>query len=132
MLNKTRNHLSTLASNKLGLAVVAGSALTATPALAVTAGDVATNLNGQFNSFGKVLVNGCFLVGVGTAGMGLWEMKKAGDGNNQGRESHKSGVIKLLVGGGLAAVPAITGVGIGTIFNGSGTTAPTTESINVN
>lgn len=110
------------------LLAMAGSA---TPALAVTSGgQIAQNISSQFNNFGNLLVNACFLVGVGTAGSGLWEMKKAGDENNQGRDSHKSGLIKIAVGGGLAAVPSITGVGIGTIFNGgSGDGQPTETSL---
>lgn len=121
--------------NRVGaLASIATLASGATPALAVTSGgQIAQNISSQFSNFGNLLVNACFLVGVGTAGSGLWEMKKAGDENNQGRDSHKSGLIKIAVGGGLAAVPSITGVGIGTIFNGgSGDGQPNETTLSFN
>ena len=106
--------------SKQGLAVaVAGAVMTAEPAFAYeSAGQLSQQFANQFRNFGSVLVNACFLVGVGVAGSGLLELKRASDDNNQGRDSHKSGAMKILAGGGLAAVGPITGTGIGTIFSG--------------
>lgn len=120
------------ASNRFGVmsAMIAGTLGSVSASASTSGGTIASNISQQFNNFGALLVNGCFLAGVGTAGSGLWEMKKAGDENNQGRDSHKSGLIKILVGGGLAAVPSITGVGIGTIFNGgSGDGSPSESNL---
>lgn len=124
--------IDSIAKKGLSLSAIAALTLTTTPVFAATSGgQIASNLSNQFNSFGALLVNACFLGGVGVAGSGLLEMKKAGSDNNQGRDaSHKSGLIKIATGGALCAVPSIANVGIGTIFNGgSGDGAPTQTNL---
>lgn len=90
----------------------------------VSAGTIFQNLSRQAQSAANLVVNGSFIAGILLAGNGIWEMKKAGDAEDRGNASHKSGGIKIVCGGALAAVAPVTGIGIGTIFNGTAGTSP--------
>lgn len=119
-------------ASALSISTLALSTIAITPSIAATSGgQIASNISSQFNSFGGLLINACYLGGIGLAGAGLLEMKKAGNDNNQGRDgSYKGGLIKIGAGGGLCVVPSIAGVGIGTIFNGgNGDGAPSQSNL---
>lgn len=106
-------------------AFVATSLMASTvSALAETGGQtINTRLqewNGFFNNGGRFALNFFMLLGIGVAGFGIMEMKRAGDANNQGRDSHKSGLIKLLCGGGLASLTGLISLASGTLLGSGG------------
>ncbi len=82
-------------------------------------GGMATTVDGQFSALGKALLGGAFLGGVGLAGAGLIKLKAAAD--SAGREPYGPGVWRLAVGGGLVALPFMTGAFRDTFTGGSTT-----------
>jgi hypothetical protein len=69
-----------------------------------------------------------FLGGVVFAGLGVLDLKKHAD--NASQTPLKNGIVKLLVGGAMVAIPALTGVLESTIgLQGSGV-APSINELN--
>ena len=94
-------------------------------------GGVATNLNSQFASMGKVVTGGSYLAGFGFSAMGLMKLKEAASSQN-GQVKYGDALWRLGVGGGLIAVPTVANVANGTFF-GPGQTNNTQEgTINFN
>lgn len=114
----------------LALAVVTVHMLSAVPALAqqsTTIGDAAQTWTRQLTNVGKFLVAGCFLVGIGFAGVGLMKLKEAAAEQGRGQTKYSDGLWRIAVGAGLAALPAVvnmtsnsTGLGGVSITNASG------------
>lgn len=105
-------------------AVFATAVMSSSAAMAATGGVTINNRlqewNSWFNQGGRFALNAFMLIGIGIAGFGIMEMKRAGDANNQGRDSHKSGFIKLLCGGALASLTGGISLASSTIFGSGG------------
>ena len=98
-----------------------------TPASAqdkITAGKMADNLVGQVDSIGKLVVIGSGLVGVILVGAGLMKLKQAADTQGQ-QVKYGEGLWRLVVGAGLVAIPAVTGMLTSTLSLDSATIART-------
>lgn len=74
-----------------------------------TVGDIATTVQEQVGSVGKLVVIGAFLGGVVLVAAGLMKLKQAADSQGQ-QVKYGDGLWRLAVGAGLVAVPALTGV----------------------
>lgn len=105
-------------------AVFATVVMSSSAAMATTGGVTINSRlqewNSWFNQGGRFALNAFMLIGIGIAGFGIMEMKRAGDANNQGRDSHKSGFIKLLCGGALASLTGGISLASSTIFGSGG------------
>lgn len=105
-------------------AVFATAILSSPAAMAAAGGETINNRLQEWNSWftagGRFALNGFMLIGIGVAGFGIMEMKRAGDANNQGRDSHKSGLIKLLAGGALASLTGALSLASSSIFGSGG------------
>lgn len=75
----------------------------------ITAGQMADNLTGQIDSVGKLVVAGAGLIGVVLVGAGLMKLKQAADTQGQ-QVKYSEGLWRLVVGAGLVAIPAVTGM----------------------
>jgi hypothetical protein len=120
-----RKFLSRLSATPVRLLalVSAVDALSSQAAHADNLGTMANTVDGQIGSFGKLLLAGSFLGGVGFCGHGLMKLKAAAD--SQGREPYGPGLWRIGVGAGLVGLPTFTSVFNGTFTNG------TTDSIGV-
>lgn len=108
-------------------ALSAVSSLVAAPAHAANSiGTTATGWTSQMQSIGTFLVEAGFMGGIGTTMFGLYTLKKASEPQSQ--QTYKSAAAQIGVGGGLASLPAITGVSVGGIFNGGTGTAAQIQS----
>jgi len=88
-----------------------------------TMGTIASGGSAQMQSIGNLMIQGAFFFGLGLTGFGIHGLVKASKPNSQ--ETYGQGLWKIAAGGGLACLPAITGVSIGTIFDGGATTTAT-------
>jgi hypothetical protein len=104
--------------------------LAAPAAHATTFADLATGLNTQMGVFGNLLVTGAFLAGLGAVCWGIWTFRVAH--KSEGRDAKFShGMVQVMVGAALLALPAITGVSVASLFEGGTSTAATQQTINV-
>lgn len=83
-----------------------------------TIGSLASSANSQVSSIGNFVIEAGFLAGVYMVFMGLMKLKQASDDGGQ-RVKYADGFWRILIGGGLCALPAVTGVSVGSIFSGS-------------
>lgn len=102
--------LKSIANAPYAFLAMATVAVTAQPAKAqTTAGEMANTLQEQVGSVGKLVVIGAFLIGVILVGAGLMKLKQAADTQGQ-QVKYGEGLWRLVVGAGLVAVPAVTGM----------------------
>ncbi|MFC4236212.1 hypothetical protein ACFOY8_13430 [Thalassospira xianhensis] len=109
---------------------VAISSIGASTANAAGIGDVATDVKGQLQGIGDLVVAGAFLGGLVLMGAGLVRLKAAADAGGV-QVKYSEGLWRLGVGGGLVALPAITGVGADTIFGEGGGEAASIGDIDI-
>lgn len=85
-----------------------------------TVGDTAANLRDQVGNVGQLAVAGSFLVGLVMLATGLVRLKAAAD--TQGNQvKYGEGLWRIVVGAGLVAIPAFSGL-LGSTFGfGDGT-----------
>jgi hypothetical protein len=93
----------------IGLIATPALSATTTKSGGTTAGAIASGLTTQVTNVGKLVVIGAFLVGVIFIGAGLMKLKQAADTQGQ-QVKYGEGLWRLVVGGGLVAVPAVTGM----------------------
>mgnify|MGYP001325388541 CR=1 FL=1 len=130
---KLKNGLSTMRALGPSGSLALAASIVATPAFASggqTIGALGNIWNTYMNSLGRFVLNIFMLTGIYFAGSGFMEMKRAGSDSNQGRDSHRSGFIKLLSGSGLTAITGAINVGTSSIFGGgSGSTSLNTGTV---
>ena len=115
--------------NSMALAVIlsaAGLASSASMAIAQSAGDIATDLQGQVTNLTGLLTVIAFIVGVGLAVIGVVKFYKNTQNPNDPSASTSSAFILIFAGAALVAIPALLGSGIQTVF---GTGADTTDAV---
>lgn len=123
-------------SNKIGRYGVAACVLAcALPSVAMAAstqslGGMAQGGSNQMQALGNLAIQIAFFVGIILCGWGIMEMIKASKPNSQ--ETYMQGLWKIIGGGGMAALPSITGVGIGTLFYNGGNAAATMTNATFN
>lgn len=125
------NNVLGAAKARLGAVRVAvmgliGTVAASTQAHADSLGTIASNIESTFQNVGNLVIGASFLGGVGLTTNGLFMLKKASE--SQGQVPYTQPLIRIGVGAGLAAVPAVVGVGVGTLWNGSETSSPTMQS----
>jgi hypothetical protein len=91
-------------------------------------GDVANTLTDQFGNLGTAITGGSFIVGLVFIGAGMMKLKAAVDSQGQ-QTKYGEGLWRLGLGAGLAAVPAVMGVGLGTFGLDNDTTMNITNGI---
>ena len=107
-----------LALKTTAMGVLAGMlSAVAAPALAQTAGDIATSLAGQTGQVADLVSIVAFVLGVGMAIAGLMKFRANAQNPNDPSNKMSTAFILMFVGAGLVAVPAVLGSGIATIFN---------------
>jgi hypothetical protein len=108
------------ASYRLSAAVTLGSFsfIGAAHAQGSGIGNMANVVNGNVGGVGKLLLDGSFLGGLGLAGAGLMNLKKAAD--SQGRESYGPGMWRCAIGAGLVALPTFSQTFRDTFTGGTG------------
>ena len=107
-----------LAKKTIALGLLAGMlGAVAAPALAQTAGDIATGLAGQTGQVADLVSIVAFVLGVGMAIAGLMKFRANAQNPNDPSNKMSTAFILMFVGAGLVAVPAVLGSGIATIFN---------------
>lgn len=87
-------------------------ALTSESALAAGSSDIAgaaDTVTDQISAVGKLVVGGGFLGGLVMVAGGLMKLKQAADTQGQ-QVKYGDGLWRLGVGGGLVAIPAMTGM----------------------
>ena len=92
----------------LGIAVlwaVASQVLAASPALAVSLGDMAEKAAADLDAVPGLLAIGFYIVGAAVAGFGLLKLKRHVDHPQQ--TTLGSGLIAILIGVALIAAPAV-------------------------
>ena len=92
----------------LGIAVlwaVTAQVLAASPALAVSLGDMAEKAAADLNAVPGLLAIGFYIVGAAVAGFGLLKLKRHVDHPQQ--TTLGSGLIAILIGVALIAAPAV-------------------------
>lgn len=117
-MNKVRHALRVVADAPYRLAAIATVAAMAPigeAAAQQSAGAIANQASQSLTGLGNLLLGGAFLGGVGLCGAGLLKVKKAAD--SDGREPYGPGIWRLGVGGGLVALPSLSGAMRGTLFD---------------
>lgn len=96
-----------LAAATIALGDMSNEALAGTGAN--TIGGIADKAKGQISQVGQFVVGGAVLIGVGFVAAGLMKLKQAADTQGQ-QVKYGEGIWRLVVGAGLVAVPALTGI----------------------
>lgn len=78
-----------------------------------TAGDIADLLQGQLGNFGRLIVGGAFIIGIGLVVAGLLKLKAAAETQGQ-QVKWGDGIWRIVVGVGLVSLLYFTGVGAAT------------------
>lgn len=111
---------------RIGKIVTAGSALLAglmAPACAFAytgLGQVlTTDKTSEINPIISFAIDGFFALGICIAGFGIWKLIEASGDNSRTKISFP--ITLILVGSALTVLPFVTGLGVGTLFAGSGT-----------
>ncbi len=107
------------------LTVAALTGLSGEAAAQSSAGGIANTVSNSLTGMGNLLLGGAFLGGVALCGAGLLKVKEVSD--SDGRDSYGPAIWRLGVGGGLVALPALSGAMSGTLFGGS-TPTPAIQS----
>lgn len=76
-------------------------------------GDVAKSLSDQVKNFGTLIGGASFVAGLAFVMMGLMRLKAAVDSQGQ-QVKYGEGIWRIVVGVGLAALPAVIKLGAGT------------------
>lgn len=76
-------------------------------------GDTAKGVNEQLEGVSDLIVAGSFLSGLILSAAGLMKLKQAADTQGQ-QVPYSHGIVRLVVGSGLVAVPAIIKMGVNT------------------
>jgi hypothetical protein len=100
------------------LTTLFATSLTST-AHAAGIGVIADQVRSNLQNLGDLVVAGGFLAGIVLMGAGLVRLKAAADSGGV-QVKYSEGLWRLAVGGGLVALPAVTGVGVDTIFGEGG------------
>lgn len=106
------------------LAAVATVALVE-DANASTVGDAATSLQTQVTNIGKLAIYGVGLGGIIMLGAGLMKLKAAADSQG-GQVKYAEGIWRIIVGAGMVAIPAFSGMMTSSLSLG------TTQAISTN
>ena len=82
-------------------------------------GTVAENVEGNIQQIASLVVAGAFLGGITFVALGLMRIKAAVDSQGQ-QVKYSEGLWRLGIGAALVALPAVTGVGVSTLFGSGG------------
>ena len=82
-------------------------------------GTVAENFEGNIQQIASLVVAGAFLGGITFVALGLMRIKAAVDSQGQ-QVKYSEGLWRLGIGAALVALPAVTGVGVSTLFGSGG------------
>lgn len=113
---------------RLMAGVAVGTLVSGTASAQQSMGGMAVTVRSQLGEVGNLVVAGAFLAGLGLTGAGLFKLKAAADSQGQ-QVKYSEGLWRLGVGAGLVALPAITGVGVGTFGFTGGEQGPAQGSI---
>jgi heme/copper-type cytochrome/quinol oxidase subunit 2 len=104
--------------------------LSVSAAQATTFSDLATGMNSQMGSFATLMVTASFVIGIGIVLWSIWTFRVAH--KSEGRDAKLShGVVGMMVGAALLALPAVTGISVSSLFAGGTGSAAEQGSISV-
>ncbi|MFG6082206.1 DUF6750 family protein [Paracoccus litorisediminis] len=103
-------------AKRIGLTSIPGLALMPNIALAANMGDIASDLAGQGQQIGDLIMIICAVAGIGVALMGLFKFKAHSANPNDPSNKMSSALTLIFVGAAMVAIPELLGSGVSTIF----------------